>query len=195
MPSYLPCSIKLLLLSFSFLYVCSLPFLLLPVFFLLFSLFFHGLACFVLFSYPVRLHFTCFTLMNCDCCLVYSFSQSDNRICFFSRMKNQHGLMSLGGNKFFFVKTTHTAKIVWCAVLHTAVVISPRVHCGSLHSQITLLYLNWVISVSYFHDHRSRLYSYLVDMRKHQFDVDNAHSSASPVQWHYPHYPRHPHKQ
>ena len=42
--------------------------------------FFHGLNCFVVFSYSVRQHFTRFTVMNCDC-LVYSVSVCHHKNC------------------------------------------------------------------------------------------------------------------
>ena len=52
--------------------------------------FFHGLACFVVFSFPVRWHLTCFIVIDCDC-LVYSVSQSVTTELYLSSM-NQHGL-------------------------------------------------------------------------------------------------------
>ena len=41
---------------------------------LCFFSYFYGLARFVVFSYPVRLHFTCFTLINCDSLITLSHS-------------------------------------------------------------------------------------------------------------------------
>ena len=69
-PVYVVCFV---LLCFAFLYFF------LSFFFFFFFFFFCGLACFVVFSYPVRYYFTCFTLMNCDC-LVYSVSVCHHRI-------------------------------------------------------------------------------------------------------------------